>query len=108
MTRAREYEKDQSRPRDDLDRAADLSINDAETQPADPPSGPPSDRDDLKVVDKDEVGAGGGADEAEMARVDPLDGKPWDGDQEEPLSPAPIADEDFPAEKRGPSSIEED
>lgn len=107
MTKPRELEKDQSRPRDDLDRAADLSINDPETQPAEPPNGP-SEEDDLRVVDKEEVGAGGGADEAEMARIDPLDHKPWDGNEEEPLNPAPAADEDFPAERRGPSSIEED
>lgn len=108
MTGPRELEKDQSRVRDDLDRAADVSIDDAEAQPADPINGPAAEGEDLKVVDKEDVGAGGGADEAEMARVDPYDGKPWDGDSSEPLNPAPPADEDFPAERRGPSSIEED
>lgn len=31
---------------------------------------------DLSVVDDDEIGAGGGLDEEEMAILDPLDGKP--------------------------------
>jgi len=31
---------------------------------------------DLSVVDEDEIGAGGGLDEEEMAILDPLDGKP--------------------------------
>lgn len=32
---------------------------------------------DLSIVDGDQIGAGGGLDEAELARRDPLDGKPW-------------------------------
>jgi hypothetical protein len=106
MTRPRDLKKDQSRPRDDFDRAADISINDAEAQQPDPPSGPPRGRDDMKVVDASEIGAGTGLDEAELGRVDPLDGKPWDGNPEEPLLPGEQADEDFPAERRGPSKIE--
>ncbi|WP_460046824.1 serine kinase/phosphatase [Pseudomonas sp. S2_H01] len=31
---------------------------------------------DLSIVDEDEIGAGGGLDEEEMAILDPLDGKP--------------------------------
>lgn len=37
---------------------------------------------DYSVVDEDEIGAGGGLDEAELGRVKPLDGKPWDGEAE--------------------------
>lgn len=32
---------------------------------------------DLSIVNADEIGAGSGLDEAELARRDPLDGKPW-------------------------------
>lgn len=106
MTRPRDLEKDQARPRDDSDRAADIAINDAEAQQADPLSGPLGDRDDLKVVDASEIGAGTGLDEAELGRVDPLDGKRWDGDPDEALQAAEPTDEDFPAERRGPSKIE--
>lgn len=35
---------------------------------------------DLSVVDEDEIGGGGGLDEAELGRAKPLDGKPWDGE----------------------------
>lgn len=108
MTRPRELEKDQAHPRDDWDRAADIHIDDAEAQQPDPLSGPSSERDDIRVVDKNEIGAGSGLDEAELARVDPLDGKPWDGDPSESLQPGEVADEDFPAEKRGPSAIEDE
>lgn len=48
----------------------------------------PADR-DLETVSADEIGAGGGLDEAEEARLDPLDGKPWDGDPDDPLTPEP-------------------
>jgi hypothetical protein len=107
MTRPRDLEKDQSRPRDNLDRAADVHIDDPEAQSPEPVSGPSDDsEEDLKVVDADQIGAGTGLDEAELGRVDPLDGKPWDGNPDEPLQPAPPADEDFPAERRGPSKIE--
>lgn len=107
MTRPREYEKDQGRPRDASDRAADLSPDDAAAQRALPASGPEED-DDLRVVGADEIGAGAGLDEAELARVDPLDGKPWDGDRREGLGAAPLADEDFPAEQQEFDSDEEE
>lgn len=48
----------------------------------------PADR-DLETVDAEEIGAGAGLDEAEEARLDPLDGKPWDGNPEDPLKPEP-------------------
>ncbi len=47
------------------------------TRLIDPPSGKPADR-DLRIVRGNEIGAGGGLDEAEEGRVHPLDGKPWD------------------------------
>lgn len=40
--------------------------------------GEPADQ-DLSIVSENEIGAGEGLDEAEEARYDPLDGKPWDG-----------------------------
>lgn len=54
---------------------------------------------DLTVVDKGEIGGGRGADEAELGRVNPLDGKPWDGDPNEPLPPDPSVDKDYPEKK---------
>lgn len=42
---------------------------------SEPGSGKPSDW-DLSVVDEDDIGGGDGLDEAELARCDPLDGKP--------------------------------
>lgn len=37
----------------------------------------------LNPVDEDDIGGGDGLDEAELARLDPLDGKQWDGEEEE-------------------------
>ncbi|WP_040261360.1 hypothetical protein [Pseudomonas massiliensis] len=34
----------------------------------------------LNPIDEDDIGGGDGLDEAELARLDPLDGKPWDGE----------------------------
>lgn len=99
MTRPREYEERLGRPLDASDRAADLSPDDPEAQDA-MPLGGPEEENDLRVVDADEIGAGTGLDEAELARVDPLDGKPWDGDRREALSSPTLADEDFPAQEQ--------
>lgn len=99
MTRPSEYEERQGRPRDASDRAADLSPDDPEAQPPMPVNGP-DEENELRVVDADEIGPGSGLDEAELGRVDPLDGKPWDGDRQEALSSPPLADEDFPAQKQ--------
>lgn len=107
MTRPREYEEDQGRPRDASDRAANLSPDDPEAQDSLSVSGP-EENDDLRVVDADEIGAGTGLDEAELARVDPLDGKPWDGDRQEGLSAPPVTDEDFPAEQQDFDADEEE
>lgn len=54
-----------------------LIDEDGTESPLDPPSGKPADR-DLRIVRGNEIGAGGGLDEAEEGRVHPLDGKPWD------------------------------
>jgi hypothetical protein len=40
--------------------------------------GLPADK-DLSIVSAERIGAGGGLDEAEAARILPLDGQPWDG-----------------------------
>lgn len=44
--------------------------------PAEPGDGDPADY-DLSIVDEDQIGAGGGLDEAQEGRVHPLDGKAW-------------------------------
>ncbi|SDK64747.1 hypothetical protein [Pseudomonas indica] len=44
--------------------------------------GLPNDK-DLSVVDEHTIGGGSGLDEAELGRVKPLDGKPWDASQSE-------------------------
>ncbi|MGQ9425123.1 hypothetical protein ACXYTJ_06735 [Gilvimarinus sp. F26214L] len=108
MTRPRDYEQNQARPRDNSDRAAGTSVDDPASQPAQSPSGPEEGADDLRVVDADEVGAGRGLDEAELARTDPLDGKPWDGDDTEPLRSAPAADQDYPAQQQDFDADEEE
>ena len=53
----------------------------------------PADR-DLETVSAEEIGAGEGLDEAEEARLDPLDGKPWDGNPDESLKPEPGINEE--------------
>lgn len=108
MTRPQDYEKEQGRPRDNSDRAADLSVDDAAAQPAQPGNDPEGVEEDLRVVEQDEVGAGDGLDEAELARVDPLNHQRWDGDPSEPLKPAPPADEGYPASNQDPEQNIED
>jgi hypothetical protein len=48
----------------------------AARDPGEPGDGDPADY-DLSIVDEDQIGAGGGLDEAQEGRVHPLDGKPW-------------------------------
>ena len=62
---------------------------------------------DLKVVDAEEIGGGNGLDEAELGRADPLDGKPWDGDPDEPLAPVDPPEEEIPKRRRGPAAESE-
>ncbi|WP_349618226.1 hypothetical protein [Azotobacter salinestris] len=47
--------------------------------------GIPADK-DLSIVSAERIGAGGGLDEAEEARLLPLDGEPWDGRTDETAS----------------------
>ena len=47
---------------------------------------------ELEEVPANRIGAGKGLDEAELARRKPLDGKPWDGNPDEPLEPATAVD----------------
>lgn len=44
---------------------------------------------------KMEVGGGHGLDEAELARRDPLDNKPWDGAPDDSLKPLNSVDDDY-------------
>lgn len=61
----------------------------------------PANAADNELTEVGEAGAGGryGLDEAELGRVKPLDGKPWDGDPNEPLEPETTADEDLTARR---------
>lgn len=54
---------------------------------------------DSELTEVDKTGAGGryGPDEAELGRSRPLDGKPWDGDPNEPLGPETAADDNLTA-----------
>lgn len=48
---------------------------------------------ELTEVGGGAIGGGRGLDEAELGRARPLDGRPWDGDPDEPLEPATAVDE---------------
>lgn len=50
---------------------------------------------ELSEVGRGGIGGGRGLDEAELGRARPLDGKPWDGDPDEPLEPAPAVNENL-------------
>lgn len=52
---------------------------------------------DLTEVGSAEIGGGRGLDEAELGRVQPLDGKPWDGDRSDPLQPETSTDDSLTA-----------
>jgi len=52
-----------------------LILEDGANSPFEPGSGKPADE-RLSIVREDDIGEGYGLDEAEQARVDPLDGKP--------------------------------
>lgn len=52
---------------------------------------------DLSVVGKGGAGGRSGLDEAELGRTRPLDGKPWDGDPDDPLVPQTATDENLTA-----------
>lgn len=54
---------------------------------------------DAELTEVGKAGARGsyGLDEAELGRAKPLDGKPWDGDPNEPLEPETAADRSLTA-----------
>ncbi|HDZ55034.1 MAG TPA: serine kinase/phosphatase [Pseudomonas xinjiangensis] len=58
-----------------------LIREDGARSPDEAGGGLPADK-ELTAVEGDEVGVQAGLDEAELARTDPLDGKPWDGEPE--------------------------
>ena len=68
-----------------------LIQEDGARSPREPGGNGPIDK-QFSTVDENEIGSGSGLDEAEMARVQPLDGKQWDGNLNEPLSSAPSLD----------------
>src|SRR5690554_3006453 len=47
---------------------------------------------ELTEAGRGDIGGGRGLDEAELGRARPLDGKPWDGNPDEPLEPATAVD----------------
>ena len=65
-----------------------LIQEDGARSPREPGGNGPIDK-QFSTVDESEIGSGSGLDEAEMARVQPLDGKRWDGNPNEPLNSAP-------------------
>lgn len=68
-----------------------LIQEDGARSPNEPGGDFPADK-QFSNVSQNEIGGGGGLDEAEMARARPLDGKKWDGNPNEPLSSAPSHD----------------
>lgn len=63
------------------DMAPDVLINeDGARSPKEQGGGKPNDQ-QLSVVDEEDIGGGTGLDEAELGRVEPLDGKPWGGEE---------------------------
>lgn len=80
-------------PTDDDLAPQTLIREDGARHPFEPGADAPADS-DLESVSAEEIGAGEGLDEAEQARVDPLDGKPWDGNPEDPLEPEPGINEE--------------
>jgi hypothetical protein len=66
---------DDHNPTDDDMSPENLIDEDGARSPHEKGEGGPADF-DLSIVDEDEIGAGGGLDEEEMAIFDPLDGKP--------------------------------
>jgi len=62
-------------PTDDDLELETLIPEDGARSPSEPGANHPADW-DLSVVDEGEIGGGNGLDEAELARRDPLDGKP--------------------------------
>lgn len=69
-----------------------LIAEDGARSPREPGGEEPAEWD---LTEKYDVGGGHGFDEAELARRDPLDKKPWDGDADEPLESLPEAGEDY-------------
>lgn len=84
-------------PTDDDLTPETLIHEDGARGPLESGSGGASDR-ELDVVGAGDIGAGGGLDEAEEGRVNPLDGRPWDGDPEDPLRPLPGVEDESGSE----------
>ncbi|NHN76846.1 hypothetical protein HA520_06030 [Azotobacter chroococcum] len=63
-----------------------LTPEDGARSPNERGHGLPADK-DLSIVSAERIGAGGGLDEAEAARILPLDGQPWDGRTDTEASP---------------------
>lgn len=82
---------DDDSTRDDLT-PENLIAEDGARSPKEPGGDQPVEWD---LTEKYDIGGGHGFDEAELARRDPLDKKPWDGDADEPLESLPEADEDY-------------
>lgn len=80
-------------PTDDDMTPETLIREDGARHPFEPGADTPADL-DLETVGAGDIGAGGGLDEAEEARIDPLDGKRWDGDPDDQLTPEPGINEE--------------
>jgi len=86
---------DMSPTNDDLDPEMLIPEDGARSQ-YEPGDNVPLDE-NLTIVDESEIGGGTGLDEAELARVNPLDGKPWDGEPGEHLNPETPYEGDVPS-----------
>lgn len=85
----REGEYEDNVSQDDL--SPETLLDEGTESELDPRDGSPADG-DLRVVEATEIGGGTGLDEAELARSNPLDGKPWTDDVADPESARDKAD----------------
>lgn len=84
-----------------------LIAEDGSRSPHEPGEDEPIDK-ELRQVRDYEIGGGDGLDEAELARTNPLDGKPWDGTPGEPLNPEAPYDEEVEGPEEDAGRAEED
>lgn len=87
---------------------ATLIAEDGARSPHEVGDGSPADK-ELSHVGAGAIGGGRGLDEAELARVHPLDGEPWDGDDSALLQPAQTRSENFETQAQDDvSDLDED
>ncbi len=90
-------------PTDDDVTPQTLLDEDGARSPDEPGSGRANDE-TLRNVGAQDIGGRYGLDEAELGRAHPLDGKPWDGDPNEPITPSASAEKGIPRTPSSPAS----